>query len=102
MNPVIAALKTITVHIIDDSGHVNPDKVPIHAHLEEVQWVADQHAATIVFTTQGTPFQDYAFYVPTGGSVSSGDIKNGVVYGSYKYTVAGPNGGTDPEVIIHG
>lgn len=106
MNPVVTeqALKTIPVHIIDDSGNVDQE----HLHLsksanEEVKWFAyDNQAATIVFSSaQGTPFQTYSFHVPAGGSVSSGAIKNSVAEGGhYKYSVAGSKGATDPEVII--
>jgi hypothetical protein len=91
----------VKVNIIDDHGDVDQEETHIHKG-EEVQWFAHgNETATIVFSSvQGSPFPAYVFQVPAGGSVSTGDIKNGVGYGSYKYSVVAPNGVTDPEVII--
>jgi len=106
VQPLAAAnlLTPKAVQIIDDRGNVKPDQITIHAHKEEVQWLANgNQAATIVFLSeQGSPFPSYSFQVPAGGSVSTGDIKNGVEYRPYKYIVVGPNGSTDPDVIIQG
>jgi hypothetical protein len=93
------------VHIISDGGQVDQDDVPVSkSGGDEVTWFAYGGAgATIEFSSSdGSPFNDSKFYVPTAGSVSSGPAKaNAVVNKYYKYTVKGRAGQNDPGVIIH-
>src|SRR5262249_5541735 len=91
------------VHVNSDKGGVDQDPVTISVgNHEEVTWFAHgNQRATIKFdTTAGSPFHDDVFVVPAGGSVSSGEAKSGIAYKHYKYTVHGPAGQNDPEVII--
>jgi len=91
------------VHLTDDNGHVDQNDVPVSKKLgEEVTWYAYDHqfGATIEFSSaDGSPFYDATFYVPIGGSVSTGPAKN-VDPKRYKYTVNGHGGQNDPGVII--
>lgn len=98
------AIATKPVHITDDHGKVDDPYVSISmiAH-EEVTWFAhDNEPATIVFYSQqqGSPFQNSVFQVPAGGSISSGAIRDDALHQHYKYSVVGPKGANDPEVII--
>lgn len=100
------AVETKPVHITDDHGAVDEPYVTISisAH-QEITWYAHgNEQATIVFYTQqqGSPFQVSVFPVPAGGSTSSGQIKTGALPQHYKYSVIGPKGANDPEVIIEG
>ncbi len=102
----VGAVKTLAakaVHITGKDGQV--DQAGVHlskAAHDEITWFAhDNENATIVFSSPaGSPFQNFVFHVPGGGSVSSGPIRDHATYQSYKYTVAGPGGANDPEVII--
>jgi hypothetical protein len=103
--PKTAAVRTPkAVRITDRNGHVNQPQIPLSegAH-DEVAWFAyDNDNATIVFTSsEGSPFQSSLFQVPAGGCVCSGAIRAGAKYQSYKYSVVGSAGVTDPEVIIN-
>jgi hypothetical protein len=92
------------VHITSDDGQVDQATVRIRKSAqEEVTWFAHgAQTATIVFASRdGSPFQESVYHVPTGGSVSSGPIKGAAQYNKpYKYSVVGPGGVNDPEVII--
>lgn len=91
------------VHVTNDKGGVDHDTVDVSVdNEEEVTWFAHgNQKATIKFDgPNGSPFPSAEFVVPAGGSVSSGKAKSGIAYGHYKYTVHGPAGHNDPEVII--
>ena len=92
------------VDIIDSQGHVDLESVKVSRHNhEELQWFAHgNESATITFTgPEGSPFQAGVFHVPAQGSVLSGLAKDDAKYNTpYKYTVVGPMGASDPEVII--
>jgi hypothetical protein len=103
--PKTEAVRTLTVkavNIIDRNGHVDQPKIHLSEVADdEVAWFAHDNA-TIVFTSsEGSPFQSPLFEVPAGGCVCSGAIREGAKYQSYKYSVVGPAGVTDPEVIIN-
>jgi|SRR5579864_5967920 len=86
------------VRITNDKGGVDHISVTLTS-AEEATWFAHgNQRATITFDSS-SPFHDTVFSVPAGGSVSSGAVKAGSA-GSYKYTVHGPAGKNDPEVII--
>ncbi|HLW54979.1 MAG TPA: hypothetical protein VKW06_19250 [Candidatus Angelobacter sp.] len=88
------------VHIISDKGGVDHDSVTIRLSAqEEVTWFAHgNQTATITF--EHSPFHDSIFTVPAGGSVSTGAAKGASPYQRFKYTVTGPGGKNDPEVVI--
>jgi|SRR5215469_6224886 hypothetical protein len=91
------------VQIISDDGQVDPDVVDIYSGQEAI-WFAhnSQAGATIDFSSaDGSPFYAKTFYVPAGGTVSSGLARNDAQSKRYKYTVKGPTGQNDPVVIIH-
>lgn len=91
------------VHITNDKGAVDHNSVAISlGDQEEVTWFAHgNQKATIKFdSADGSPFHSTEFVIPAGGSVSSGAAKSGSSYKAYKYTVHGPAGHNDPEVII--
>ena len=97
------AIATKPVHIIGDRGEVDQESVNLSkGGHEELTWFAhDNETATIVFSSQQrSPFAASVFHVPAGGSISSGAIRDDAAYRSYKYSVVGPKGTTDPEVII--
>jgi hypothetical protein len=97
------ALTAKEVHIIDARGQVDEKRVHVNGTGEELTWFAHGNEnATIVFTaSQGSPFQQSVFLVPAGGSVSTGGVTDSAKYNvPYKYTVVGPVGSNDPEVII--
>ena len=95
----VAMIATKPVHIIGDRGEVNQPTVRLSSD-EEVTWFAhDSQTATILFS-QGSPFSDTTFQVPAGGSISSGRIRDDAKDQRYKYSVVGPKGKNDPEVII--
>ena len=100
----VSALTTKAVHITDRNGHVDQPKIHLsEVANDQVAWFAHLNdSATIVFTSsEGSPFQSPLFEVPAGGCVCSGAIREGAKYQSYKYSVVGPAGVTDPEVIIN-
>lgn len=89
------------VHITDNIGHVNPDRVDVSKSLgEQVMWIADQDGATITFSPTDCPFDQWRFEVAAGGSAPSGLVRDDAQYKSYKYTVNGSAGQNDPGVII--
>lgn len=91
------------VQIVTDDGHVDPDDVDIYPGQEAI-WFAhnNQAGATIEFSSaDGSPFYEKIFYVPAGGTVSSGLFRSDAKSKRYKYTVKGPAGQNDPGVIIH-
>jgi len=91
------------VQIISDHGQVDPNVVDIYQG-QEVIWFAqnNQDGATIDFSSaDGSPFNEKTFYVPAGGTVSSGLFRSDAKSKTYKYTVKGPAGQNDPGVIIH-
>jgi hypothetical protein len=92
------------VHIIDAGGQVDQKSVHVSKSArEEITWFAHgDESATIVFTAaQGSAFEEVVFSVPAGGSVSTGAVRDSARYDvPYKYTVVGPAGSNDPEVII--
>lgn len=96
------ALSQKDVHIKDDKGQVDEPSVTIsRGHKGEVTWFAHGAAgATIVFSSDGSPFKEAVFTVPATGSVSSGPVKETADLKRYKYTVVGKGGATDPVVII--
>lgn len=103
----IAPVKTSlakAVHITGKDGQVDQTRVNLSkgAH-DEITWFAHgKETATIVFSSSsGSPFQSSVFHVPAGGSISGGPIKSDATPQSYKYTVVGPGGVNDPEVIIN-
>jgi hypothetical protein len=91
------------VKITNNKGKVDTDTVHVSQSAgEEVTWLAgDSDGAIIVFASpDGSPFEETTFFVPAGGSVSSGPADNGQVGQSYKYIVVGDVGSNDPVVII--
>ncbi len=97
------ASSTKNVHITSDKGQVDDSLVTVRKGLaEQVTWFAyGTKGATIQFSaSDGSPFQERVFYVPATGSVTSGPPKTNVVNKTYKYTVVGAAGSTDPVVII--
>jgi plastocyanin len=86
------------VHITNDKGGVDQNSVTLTSG-EEVTWFARGNQKATIRFDSSSPFHDTDFSVPAGGSVSSGAAKSGSD-GRYKYTVHGPGGKNDPEVII--
>lgn len=98
-----AATTALDVHIVTHDGQVNKNsvKVSVGAHHEIRWWAKGNDGAKIVFTGKNLPFQERVFFVPANGTVSTGEAicaPDPNVH--YKYTVVGPAGETDPEVII--
>lgn len=89
------------VKIMDKQGHIDNDPVTIKwKEGEQVLWSTSlQEGFTIKFDGPGgSPFaHGPTFQVPVGGSISSGIATKG---GRYKYTVHGPDGSHDPDVIL--
>jgi hypothetical protein len=91
------------VHIKDSKGQVDDASVRISRGAKgEITWFSyGEEAATIVFSSaNGSPFKESVFTVPATGSVSSGPVKGTALLQTYKYTVVGKGGSTDPVVII--
>ena len=91
------------VHIQDSKGQVDHPSVTIsRGGKGEITWFAHgETGATIVFSSSnGSPFKESVFTVPATGSVSSGPVKETADLKTYKYTVVGKGGTTDPVVII--
>ena|SRR5215472_9751316 len=91
------------VHITDDQGQVDDSQVKVSKRAaDQVTWFAFGAAgATVEFSSpDGSPFAESVFYVPATGSVTSGPAKTNIANKSYKYTVFGAAGSTDPAVII--
>ncbi len=87
------------IKIKDRKGNV--DKDPCHLSKgaeDEAQWFAVDGRSIIHFTD--SPFQDSVFFVPDGGSVSSGPPVKGKIGQTYKYNVDGPDGSVDPGFVI--
>jgi|SRR5215472_17948006 len=95
----IAMIATKPVHIIGDHGEVNQPSVRLSSD-EEVTWFANDNQTAKILFEQGSPFPDTTFQVPAGGSISSGRIRDDAKNQHYKYSVVGPKGKNDPEVII--
>jgi hypothetical protein len=75
----------LPVHIHDEC-EVDYEAVNVRVSAgEEVEWHSDGPAFTIDFDS--SPFQQDHFEVPAGGCVSSGQVKSGVPYASYHYTI---------------
>ena len=91
------------VHIKDNKGQVDHPSVKISRDRKgEITWFAyGESGATITFSSpDGSPFKESVFTVPATGSVSSGPVKKSADLKTYKYTVVGKGGSTDPVVII--
>ena len=90
------------VHIKDNKGQVDHPSVTISRKKGEITWFAHgESGATITFSSpDGSPFKESVFTVPATGSVSSGPVKKRAGLKTYKYTVVGKGGSTDPVVII--
>ena len=98
-----AATTALDVHIKTHDGQVDNTSVTVSvgAHHEVRWWANGNDGAKIVFTGNKLPFQERVFFVPAHGTVSTGEAicaPDPNVH--YKYTVIGPAGETDPEVII--
>lgn len=89
------------IDLNDDHGGVDKDKVTI-SRGSEVTWSSHGHGhATIVFdSAKGSPFACNTFYVPNGGSVTSGPAVRGGGKEEFKYTVHGKNGDNDPVIVV--
>jgi len=91
------------IHIKDNKGQVDHPSVTISRdHKGQITWFAyGESGATITFSSpDGSPFKESVFTVPATGSVSSGPVRKSAGLKTYKYTVVGKGGTTDPVVII--
>jgi len=91
------------IHIKDNKGQVDHPSVTISRdHKGQITWFAfGESGATITFSSpDGSPFKESVFTVPATGSVSSGPVRKSAGLKTYKYTVVGKGGSTDPVVII--
>ena len=90
------------IHIKDNKGQVDRPSVKISRDKGEITWFAyGESGATITFSSpDGSPFKESVFTVPATGSVSSGPVRKSAGLKTYKYTVVGKGGSTDPVVII--
>ncbi len=88
----------------DDYGTVKPVNQHLSKKLnEQAQWNSDTGKRSIISFKRGngSPFTDYRFIVPAGGSISSGPLRPGVNIGDeFKYKVTGEKGSNDPIIII--
>ncbi|HEY6970041.1 MAG TPA: hypothetical protein VJA94_12615 [Candidatus Angelobacter sp.] len=95
------------IKLTDDKGGVDRNSVTIAGPGAgggpgSVTWFSNRHSqATIVFDKgQGSPFACDTFYVPAGGSVSSGPAVSGSAGTSFGYTVHGQAGHNDPVIVV--
>jgi hypothetical protein len=97
-------MSTKHVHVTSGQGQVDLASINVSkSALDEVVWFSySSQAAMIVFASpNGSPFNETTFYIPAGGSVSSGPpVKPPDAAKEYKYFVVGQTGVTDPVVII--
>ncbi len=88
----------VSINIQDRKGKVSKDPCKM-SKKQEVEWISTGGNFTVVF--QQTPFADSAYIIPDGGSVCSGLPKvRPDPAKEYKYTVFGPDGSTDPIIVV--
>ena len=91
------------VHVTSDQGKVDQNEVKLsRENGDDVTWHSyDNQKATVVFASPDrSPFLESHFYVPAGGTVSSGPVRSDALKKRYKYTVVGEGGVNDPIIII--
>lgn len=84
------------------NGTVELDNCPVSkVHNDKVRWVSDSGPWTITFDAQNQAFNDLRFEIKGNGGKSdwSRDVV-GSVGQTCKYTVSGPGGTVDPNIII--
>ena len=92
------AIKSITFTTPKGNVNKSPRKVS-KTNKDEAEWISTGGNFTVVFDE--SPFANSVFIIPSGGSVCSGPPKvNADLDKPYKYTAFGPNGSTDPIIIV--
>lgn len=90
----------VSITFTDRKGKVDRNRCTVHAKTkQEAEWVSKGGNFTVVF--EESPFDNTVFIIPSGGSVCSGPPavepdRNK----EYKYTAFGPDGSTDPIIIV--
>lgn len=90
------------IHVIANDGSVDVNKQKV-GKGEQARWYSDTGKMSIIYFNkrEGSPFADNIFYVPAGGSVSSGPFrKEWPEKKEFRYTVVGTQGNNDPVIII--
>ena len=84
-------------------GNVELDDCPVSkSHNDKVRWVSDTGPWTITFDKQNQAFNDAVFSIgdANGGHSRWSDNIIGNEGQTCKYTVSGPGGAVDPNIII--
>ncbi len=90
------------IPIENDKGRVPPpfDYQHINADKEEAVWISLNGKPFTVQFENGSPFNDYIFPVPAGGTVHSGPVVRGNDGDEFKYSVTYGGNMSDPKIII--